>query len=210
MKQIKIFQSLIFFIIFLVASGCTNFYDDIESSISSEKDKIATTRSSNSLDDTIQMGEIIPIQDSPYKRIDQKARYSSENNSFFDIREMDVNIMVRENTHSKRRFLSSNGVQKEIGLSETADNDKQKFKLYIMPLTSYIYIKDYQGHLVSMGVYSNDPETRILYVKEGDSTTGACWDFYKGVQREYSNILENADALEQGPGGWMYTMKYLE
>lgn len=117
---------------------------------------------------------------------------------------MDVNIIVRENTHNAdARYLTSNGVQKEVTVAPKNDSGNQNFKLYIMPLTGYIYIKDYEGHLLSMGVYTSDPNTRVLYIKEDDSTVGACWDFLRGEERAFSNILENADAIEQGDGGWM-------
>ena len=52
-----------------------------------------------------------------------------------------------------------------------------------------------------MGVYSNAPNVRVLYAKTDNSSTGACWDFNEGDVREESYVLENADALTQGPGG---------
>lgn len=122
---------------------------------------------------------------------------------------MDVNIIVRENTHNAdARYLTSNGVQKEVTVAPKNDSGNQNFKLYIMPLTGYIYIKDYEGHLLSMGVYTSDLNTRVLYIKEDDSTVGACWDFLRGEERAFSNILENADAIEQGDGGWTSIMKF--
>lgn len=149
-------------------------------------------------------GDIIPVEESPYKRKDASVLSINENSSFFDIREMDVNIIVRENTHNAdARYLTSNGVQKEVTVAPKNDSGNQNFKLYIMPLTGYIYIKDYEGHLLSMGVYTSDPNTRVLYIKDDDSTVGACWDFLRGEERAFSNILENADAIEQGDGGWM-------
>lgn len=149
-------------------------------------------------------GDIIPVEESPYKRKDASVLSINENSSFFDIREMDVNIIVRENTHNAdARYLTSNGVQKEVTVAPKNDSENQNFKLYIMPLTGYIYIKDYEGHLLSMGVYTSDPNTRVLYIKDDDSTIGACWDFLRGEERAFSNILENADAIEQGDGGWM-------
>lgn len=162
----------------------------------------AQTRSLN-LDSA--QDEIVDVPISPNRRKEISTYSVNENSSFFDIREMEVNIIVRENTHnSNARYLTSNGVQKELSVSpQDTISDKQKFKLYIMPLTGYVYIKDYQGHLVSMGVYKNNPDTRVLYVKDGTSTLGACWDFLRGEQRSFSNILENADAIKQGTGGWM-------
>lgn len=148
--------------------------------------------------------EIVDVPISPNRRNGISTYSVNENSSFLGIREMEVNIIVRENTHnSNMRYLTSNGVQKELSVrAQDTKSDKQKFKLYIMPLTGYVYIKDYQGHLVSMGVYKNNPNTRILYVKDGDSTSGICWDFLRGEQRSFSNILMNADAVEQGTGGW--------
>lgn len=205
MKNIYRLICAVIFGLTLILAGCADSLENIDlPSTENGFQKSIPTRCPEEMRDSVDSLEsIIPVSDSPYKRVDGKARYGSENSAFFDIREMDVNIMVRENTYSKSRYLSSNGLNREVSLTETAGRANQKFKLYIMPLTGYIYIKDYQNHLVSMGVYTNAPDTRVLYVKDGDSTSGACWDFYKGIQREYSNILENADALTQGPGGWM-------
>lgn len=150
-------------------------------------------------------GEIIEVASSPYKRTGMALLSddgNNENNSFYDIRDMDVNIIVRENTHSPgSRYLTSNGLQRELDVMPQNYSDNQKFRLYLAPLTNYVFIKDYQGHLVSMGVYSGAPETRILYVKDGTSQTGSCWDFLRGEQRTCSNIMENADATGQGSEG---------
>ena len=148
-------------------------------------------------------GQIIDVPESPYKRTNSCLYSVNENESFYDIRELDVYIIVKENSHnSSARYLTSNGVQKEMTVTAKNNSDNQKFKIYLKPLSNYIYIKDYQGHLVSMGVYANNPSTRILYVKEDTSLNGACWDFLRGEQRTFSNILENADAIKQGTGGW--------
>lgn len=184
------------FFVSLLLCSCGNDYNEILET----ENSLIQTRTLNV--DSIDKGEIIPVPESPYKRKDTNLFSINENNLFFDIRELPVNIIVRENTHnSEARYLTSNGVQSEVSLTAKNNSDNQKFKLYIMPLTGYIYIKDYQGHLLSMGVYTNAPDVRVLYIKDGTSSQGSCWDFLKGEQREKSNILENADAIAQGPGG---------
>lgn len=186
-------------VIFTLLSSCSG---EEEFDVSNRMGYASIQTKSLNLDST--QNEIVEVPISPNRR-KAIATYSvNENSSFLGIREMEVNIIVRENTHNfNARYLTSNGVQKELSVcAQDSKSDKQKFKLYIMPLTGYVYIKDYQGHLVSMGVYKNNPNTRVLYIKDGDSTTGACWDFLRGEQRSFSNILMNADAIEQGSGGW--------
>lgn len=192
----KIFFVIAAIVVSLLLHSCGNDYNDVLEIDNS----IIQTRALNV--DSIDKGEIIPVPESPHKRKDLSLYFINENSSFFDIRELPVNIIVRENTHnSEARYLTSNGVQSEVSMEPRNDSDNQKFKLYIMPLTGYIYIKDYQDHLLSLGVYTNAPNVRVLYIKDGTSSQGACWDFLKGEQREKSNILENADAIAQGPGG---------
>lgn len=192
----KIFFVIAAIVVSLLLHSCGNDYNDVLEIDNS----IIQTRALNV--DSIDKGEIIPVPESPHKRKDLSLYFINENSSFFDIRELPVNIIVRENTHnSEARYLTSNGVQSEVSMEPRNDSDNQKFKLYIMPLTGYIYIKDYQDHLLSLGVYTNAPDVRVLYIKDGTSSQGACWDFLKGEQREKSNILENADAIAQGPGG---------
>src|SRR5690554_4156993 len=86
-------------------------------------------------------------------------------------------------------------------LSRTHVNNNQKFKLSFMPLTNYILIRDNATNLLSMGVYEDKPDTRVLYAKNNNNSFGACWDFNTGDVREESYILENADAIKQGSGG---------
>lgn len=192
----KIFFVIAAIVVSLLLYSCGNDYNDVLEIDNS----LIQTRALNV--DSIDKGEIIPVPESPHKRKDLSLYSINENSSFFDIRELPVNIIVRENTHnSEARYLTSNGVQSEVSMEPRNDSDNQKFKLYIMPLTGYIYIKDYQDHLLSLGVYTNAPDVRVLYIKDGTSSQGACWDFLKGEQREKSNILENADAIAQGPGG---------
>lgn len=196
--KLKLFF-ICFSLIGLMLSSCSNELNEV---LETDDSKVQTR---SVVTDSIDKGEIIPISESPYKRKETgvtKLMSISESNSFFDIREMDVNIIVRENTHNaEARYLTSNGVQAEVSVTAKSGAPNQKFKLYIMPLTGYIYIKDYQGNLLSMGVYTSAPDIRVLYVKEETSTIGSCWDFLRGEQREKSNILENADAIQQGSGG---------
>jgi hypothetical protein len=125
---------------------------------------------------------------------------ANANNTLWDIRDMDVNIVVKENSSSKR-YLQSQGVGKELIFANKNDNNNQKFKLSFMPYTNYILIRDNSNNLLSMGVYENQPDIRVLYAKDNDNSFGACWNFNTGDVREESYILENADAIKQGSGG---------
>lgn len=97
-----------------LAVSCSNDSEDLftvkDSTYSNNKEFI----------DSTETNQIIPIEESPYKKRAQTRSYgySNDNYSFFDIRELDVNIIVRENAHnSQARYLTSNGVQKEVSLS---------------------------------------------------------------------------------------------
>ena len=113
---------------------------------------------------------------------------------------MDINIVVKENFSSKR-YLQSQGVGRELIYANKNDNNNQKFKLTFMPLTNYILMRDNANNLLSMGVYKDNPDVRVLYAKDNNNSFGACWNFNTGDVREESYILENADAIKQGSGG---------
>ncbi len=146
------------------------------------------------------LGEIIEPPKSDLKINRSQLRGANANNSLWDIRDMDVNIVVKENS-SYRRYLQSQGVGKELIFANINNNSNQKFKLSFMPLTNYILIRDNSNNLLSMGVYTNAPDTRVLYAKNTNNSFGACWNFNSGDVREESYILENADAIKQGSGG---------
>lgn len=132
----KIFFVIAAIVVSLLLHSCGNDYNDVLEIDNS----IIQTRALNV--DSIDKGEIIPVPESPHKRKDLSLYFINENSSFFDIRELPVNIIVRENTHnSEARYLTSNGVQSEVSMEPRNDSDNQKFKLYIMPLYTSRIIK---------------------------------------------------------------------
>lgn len=74
---------------FLLLVGATFFScsNELNTVVQEESSVELQTRS---LEDK---GEIIPVEESPYKRKEASSLSVNENSSFFDIREMDVNII---------------------------------------------------------------------------------------------------------------------
>ncbi|WP_270415528.1 ETX/MTX2 family pore-forming toxin [Bacteroides ovatus] len=178
--------------LFISCSNQEEQFENIESKIE--------TRAQAEFVDSLDLGEIIQLPENELMKNKNAMRGANANYSLFDIRDMDVNIVVKENS-SSRRYLQSQGSGSELIFADKNSGDNQKFKLSFMPLTGYILIKNNLGNLLSVGVYSNAPNVRVLYAKTDNSSTGACWDFNEGDVREESYVLENADALTQGPGG---------
>ena len=89
---------------------------------------------------------------------------TNANNTLWDIRDMDVNIVVKENSSSKR-YLQSQGLGKELIFANKNNENNQKFKLSFMPLTNYILIRDNANNLLSMGVYQSKPDIVCLQTK---------------------------------------------
>lgn len=176
--------------------SCSDMEEDSLSSINYE----LKTKSSVLVNDSLIQDEIIELPKTGLERKEVQLRGTNANNSLWDIRDMDINIVVKENSSSKR-YLQSQGTGKELILANKNDQDNQKFKLSFMPLTGYILIRNNLNNLLSVGVYSSAPDVRVLYAKDNENTYGACWDFNQGEVREESYILENADALRQGSGG---------
>ncbi|WP_297067301.1 hypothetical protein [uncultured Duncaniella sp.] len=153
------------------------------------------------------LGEIVPYYEDIIMDTNRDIS-ENENDIFGDIEGMEVNIVVRENVaNSKARFLSSNGAGKEVGLAESGENKKQKFRINLNPISSSIYITDNNNCILSIGKFSNDPsKTKVLYARDDNSQLGGLWSFLKGRKRPQSNILENtAEVFGWGePGGAYY------
>jgi hypothetical protein len=166
---------------------------------------IVTTDTHKSID----YGEITEISPSTIEKPAQ-LRSSSDynlNSELYDLVDFPVNIIVKENPEGTT-YLTSQGLNKTlIFKTKENNNSNQKFYLSRIPLTGQLAIwtkvNDVKK-LVSAGVYTNAPDTKVLYVKDGTSPIGATWDFIKGQMSEESFILENSDVLESGNSGyWM-------
>jgi|AGTN01.1.fsa_nt_gi Clostridium epsilon toxin ETX/Bacillus mosquitocidal toxin MTX2. len=190
----KIFYT-IGFILFLFSCDNTE-----EVSQFNEHSLSLQTENSEQILDSIATRNIIDPPKTELQVNNIQLRGANANNSLWDIRDMDLNIVVKENSSSKR-YLQSQGVGRELIFANKNDNNNQKFRLSFMPLTYYILIRDNTNNLLSMGVYEDKPDVRVLYAKDNNNSFGACWNFNIGDVREESYILENADAIKQGSGG---------
>lgn len=190
----KIFYLLVF-TVFLFS--CNELEQDEQLS------KLSSTLQNRSLAqiaDSVDIGDIVELPKTGLKKNDLQLKGANANNSLWDIRDIDVNIVVKENSSSKR-YLQSQGTGQELIFADKNDQVNQKFKLSVMPLTGYIIIRNNLSNLLSVGTYSSAPTVRVLYAKDNSDSYGACWNFNEGEVREESYILENADALTQGSGG---------
>lgn len=147
---------------------------------------------------------IIEITESKLKKPTNKFSATSANYDFFDLNNFPINIVAKENA-TGNRYLTSNGLNNVLTYQQKNNAESQLFYLQTQPLTGYlaIYSKvNGVNKLVSAGAYVNNPTKNVLYVKDGTSSMGAMWDFLKGTYDNESFALQNADLLEQGPGGF--------
>lgn len=171
---------------FILLNSCQK---EIISPIQNEKEMLsnAQAKGQDGVVDTAGMGAIIPIEESPLKKylklfpnqslITTKNTTLSYPSTLYDLKDLPLNIVVKGNTTADR-FFTSQGTNQEVLLApENSNNPHQRFKIGIMPLTGYIYIKNVEDKLVSAGVYTNNPNVDILYVKDNTNSIGAMWNF---------------------------------
>ncbi|MEN5232950.1 aerolysin family beta-barrel pore-forming toxin [Sphingobacterium faecium] len=189
---------------FILLNSCQK---EIISPIQNEKEMLsnAQAKGQDGVVDTAGMGAIIPIEESPLKKylklfpnqslITTKNTTLSYPSTLYDLKDLPLNIVVKGNTTADR-FFTSQGTNQEVLLApENSNNPHQRFKIGIMPLTGYIYIKNVEDKLVSAGVYTNNPNVDILYVKDNTNSIGAMWNFIESYQHKPGYTLQNADVL---------------
>ena len=117
-----------------------------------------------------------------------------------------INFIVKENP-SGARFLTSEGLNKEIILQAETGNDNQKFYLLPVPLTGQMAIQTSVNgtkKLLSAGTYASNPNNYVLYVKDGTSSLGAVWNIYPISSIAEAFVIENSDLVAQGSSGYWY------
>lgn len=143
----------------------------------------------------------------------QAVTYASSSDIYSDIygiRELPVNIVVRENILNAGRYLTSTGAGQEIRFSTPNNSDSQKFYIKVLPASTGIPYQIYsykENRPISVGYYSNDPDTHILFTTTStNSTWGTSWDFYSG-NLDGALVIKNNDIMDGGPNYWeMYNV----
>ncbi|NSL85736.1 ETX/MTX2 family pore-forming toxin [Chitinophaga sp. Mgbs1] len=191
-------KSLIAFALTLALFSCRkDLINDMPAATTANDSKTSI----NVLADSTGSGDISELAESPLKRFLNTQLFDAptdDNESFYDILDFPVNIVVKENQNGNT-YLTSQGLNKVLLLTQKQnDAESQKFYLYRMPLTGLLYIQSNvngQKKLVSAGAYTNNPNKTVLYVKDGTSLTGAAWTFLKGGINGDAHILQNEDVL---------------
>lgn len=198
-------------IIFMMAMSCSKEFDQEVLSDATEQYGIM----SKSI-------EVCPLNDSiiPYPEKDRQTLkrendvYGSSNSihdDIYSLRDLPVNIIVKENIMGGGRFLTTQGTDQKIIFSNRKDNDKnQQFYIKVMPATTgipYMIYSMQSNTPISIGHYTTDPDTPVLYLKGDDSSSwGASWDFYTGAEDGYL-VIKNNDIMGGGPNYWdMYNL----
>jgi len=150
-----------------------------------------------------------------------KLRSSNDNSDLYELVDFPINIIVRE-SNSSARYLTHQGLNKEIVLKNYDANNNVYHTFYLkrVPLTGELYIEvpvppqsffqtiansafnlPAERKLVSAGVYTNNPNVTVLYVKDGTSSIGSCWDIYPSQRNIGGNgayIFYNSDLFGGG------------
>ncbi|MGL5318671.1 MAG: aerolysin family beta-barrel pore-forming toxin [Bacteroidales bacterium] len=129
----------------------------------------------------------------------------------YNIRELPINIIAKENIQGGGRFLTTQGAGSELTLEQHNNNLNQKFYIKILPASTgipYLIYSQATNTPLAIGAYSSTPNTKVLYALPEKFTSywGASWDFLQGSTDGFLAI-ENQDILGGGPNYWeMYNL----
>lgn len=121
-------------------------------------------------------------------------------------------LQVQGNSTTKQ-FLNAKSAGSEVTVAESQGNEDQQFYLRILPATSgipYLIYSKKTGTPIRLGVYSNQPNVKVLYADYYNTTSlfGASWDFRKGTYTPNSFVIENQDSPTQGNSGSWWDIYY--
>lgn len=166
-----------------------------------------------SVDTTFCNDSILPYPEG--ERYDLSLKYGlARANSIYDdiysLRDLPINIVVKENIQGGGRYLTTQGKGGEVVFSGRKDDRSQQFYIKALPLTSGIPYMIYSMSTetpMSVGYYKSAPDTPVLYMMDGTgSSWGASWDFYSG-NIDGALVIKNNDIMEGGPNYWdMYNV----
>lgn len=147
---------------------------------------------------------------------EKRTKSYSDNSGLDPFIDFPLNIVVRESSGSAR-YLTHQGLNKEVML-KNYDSKNTLFHIFYLkrvPLTGELYIETnvlkgilpirFERKLLSAGSYASDPNTRVLYVKDGTSLSGARWDFSQSQRKldgSGAYIFYNSDLYGGGSSFW--------
>lgn len=207
------FQKFTFIIIgFLFLVSCSSEgIDFVETEITSDNQELMIDL--QSINDTVSLENIIPIDvhpDSIKPRLNMKSLvpngdpYFSEN--MWAIRDLPFTLRARAGAGSSNRFLTTNGKGNELTLSSTANSNKQRFKVKVLPASSgipYLIYSYADDTPISVGQYSSNPNKKVLFTRQDDSGDlySASWDLLPSDNYPGHFAIESQSYIGQGSGG---------
>ncbi|MCM1301247.1 MAG: hypothetical protein NC226_05960 [Bacteroides cellulosilyticus] len=203
MKNLIVFMCQLFCLALL--SFCSK-YDgvDFEEQFTQKAIVEAVTRSGENL--IFQSDSLVPYEqnDNIGKQIRTAVSDLDLRNEIFDLRELPINIIVKENVRGGR-FLTTQGAGKEIVFADYNNNVNQRFYIKILPLSSgipYLIYSLQTNTPIILGHYSNNPDIRVLFPYTKDEVPwGASWNF---LPNSINNtiIIQNNQIMDGGPDYW--------